>query len=197
MENLAEAITNLHWSETGAVIFGIIYVVLAAKENVWCWFFGIVSCSLWAWATYEIYDLYIDALLQVFYVIVSFLGIYQWLQGSQNKRELKISTLPLKHHVSIICVGIVISLLVGCFFSKYTAAASTYLDSITTVFSIFATFMVVKKILGNWIYWIVVDSIYIYLYWSRGSLLFTLLMVAYTIIAILGYLEWRKKVQVS
>ena len=193
MEKLLEAIQQPHWSESGAVIFGIIYVVLAARENVWCWFWGVLSCSLWTWATFYLYDLYIDALLQIFYVFVSFFGIYQWQKGDKGNKELKISTLSANKHLAIVMGGLVVSALVGYLFAEFTTAASTYIDAITTVFSIIATFMVVRKILGNWIYWIVVDSIYVYLYWTRGSLLFTCLMIAYTIIAVFGYLEWRKK----
>ena len=193
MEKLIEAIQQLHWSETGAVIFGIIYVVLAARESVWCWFWGVLSTALWAYATYTLYDLYIDALLQVFYVCVSFFGIYQWMKGSEQRDELKISTLKLNQHFLLIGGGLVLSFLVGYFFAEYTGAAATYLDAFTTVFSIIATFMVVRKILENWIYWVVVDAVYVYLYFTRGSVLFTLLMVVYTVIAIIGYFEWKKK----
>lgn len=197
MEQLTEALQQLHWSEAGAVIFGLIYVILAARESVWCWLWGILSTSLWAYATFTLYDLYIDALLQVFYVCVSFFGIYQWMEGGQLKEELQISSLKLNQHFSLIGGGFVLSILVGFFFGEYTGAAATYLDAFTTVFSIIATFMVVRKILENWIYWIVVDSIYVYLYFTRGSVLFTFLMVVYTVIAIIGYLEWKKKIALS
>ena len=194
MEKLTEALQQLHWSEAGAVIFGLIYVILAARESVWCWFWGILSTALWAYATYTLYDLYVDALLQVFYVCVSFFGIYQWMKGGQRKEELQISSLKLNQHFALIGGGLILSLLVGYFFAEYTQAASTYLDAFTTVFSIIATFMVVRKVLENWIYWIVVDAVYVYLYFTRGSILFTLLMVIYTVIAVFGYLEWKKKV---
>lgn len=195
MEKLTEALQQLHWSEIGAVVFGIIYVILAARESVWCWFWGILSTALWAYATFTLYNLYIDALLQVFYVCVSFFGIYQWMKGGKQNEELQISNLKLNQHIFLIGIGLALSFLIGYFFAEYTGAAATYLDALTTVFSIIATFMVVRKILENWIYWIIVDAIYVYLYWTRGSLLFTVLMITYTIIAVFGFLKWKKNMQ--
>ena len=116
------------------------------------------------------------------------------MKGSKQNDELQISTLNTNQHLLLISGGLVLSFLVGYFFAEYTGAAATNLDALTTVFSIIATFMVVRKILENWIYWIVVDAVYVYLYFTRGSVLFTLLMVIYTVIAIFGYLEWKKKI---
>ena len=65
----------LHPAEIVSTVTAIIYLILAARENIWCWFFGIISCSFWAWAAYFLYNLQIDALLQVFYVVISFWGL--------------------------------------------------------------------------------------------------------------------------
>lgn len=191
-EKITEAIANLHWTEGFAVLFGIFYIVLAARENAWCWFWGIISCALWAWAAYALYALYIDAMLQVFYVGISFAGIWQWRYGSRERNTLKINRLPLQTHVWLLITGSVLTILTGYLFDRYTAAAATYLDAFTTVFSVITTFLVVRKVLENWLYWMVIDAVYIYLYSSRGSLLFTLLFASYLIIAINGYLHWRK-----
>ena len=67
-------------------------------------------------------------------------------------------------------------------------------DAFTTVFSVFATYMVTKKILGNWLYWIVIDLVSSYLYLVRNLEMTALLFMVYTIIAILGYLSWIKKI---
>ena len=175
------------------LITALLYVILAAKESLWCWFFGIISCSLWAYASYQ-GQLYADAVLQLFYVAISFWGIYQW-QFSQKedvKQELKVTELKWKQHLQIILLGILISLPFGYCLEEYTYAAATYLDSMTSVFAIMATFMVARKILSNWLYWIVIDGIYIYLYWSREMELFAFIMVIYIFIAIFGYFNWRK-----
>ncbi len=190
---IIEQLQQLHWSEAGAVGFGIIYVILAARESVWCWVWGILSCLLWAWAAFSLYDLYVDAMLQWFYVGVSFVGIWQWLRGGAQAKVLKISRMRMQDHLLIISVGLVLTAIIGYFFDQYTQAAATYLDSFTTVFSIFATFMVIRKHLENWLYWIVIDGVYIFLYGKRGSVLFTALFVVYLIIAVVGWFEWKRK----
>ena len=88
-----------HWSEELAVLFGLFYVMLAARENIWCWFWGILSCALWAYATYALYELYIDAILQLFYVVMGFYGWYNWMQGQGENNSLPITTLSGKKHL--------------------------------------------------------------------------------------------------
>lgn len=196
-EIFAEALKGLHWTELLAVVFGLVYVVLAARGNVWCWFWGILSCGLWAWAAFKLYDLYIDALLQLFYVVFSFYGIWQWKHGGEKSTSLKISRLTAREHIFWIGLGIGITLPVGYYFDRYTQAAATYPDAFTTIFSILVTYLVAQKKLENWLYWVVIDVVYVYLYGSRGSWLFTLLFVLYTFIAILCYFKWKKQMELE
>jgi nicotinamide mononucleotide transporter len=70
-------------------------------------------------------------------------------------------------------------------------------DSFTTVFSIIATYMITKKVLENWLYWIVIDAVSIYLYLSRDLHLTSFLFMLYAIIAIFGYFSWLKKMKVN
>ena len=180
------------WTVWVAVITAILYLTLAASENPWCWFWGIISCSFWAYAAYALYDLYIDALLQVFYVGISFYGIYQWRKGGKAGSELAITTFKPIQHVWIILAGLGLSITVGYFFKTYTPAAATYLDAFTTVFSIIITFMVIYKKLENWAYWLVIDAVYVYLYWSRGGYLFALLFIGYLVIVLIGWRSWGR-----
>ena len=192
--NVIQGAQNLHWAEIWATIFGLIYIVLAIKENVWCWFWGILSCGLWAWATYNLYDYYIDAILNIFYVVMGFVGIYQWKFGSAEKTPLHVTELSGNQHIMIISAGVIMTFLLGYLFDEYTPAQKTYLDAFTTAFAIFATFMTIQKKIGSWIYWIVVDMIYVYMYWAVGAYLFMLLFIVNTILAVKGYLNWRKLV---
>lgn len=192
ISNLTQTAQALHWTEVWAVIFGTIYIILVLRENVWCWFFGILSCALWAWATYALYDLWVDGLLNIFYVIMGFVGIYQWKFGSRERKELPITQMTVNQHVIVIIVGVVFTFVLGYIFDVFTTAQKTYLDSFTTSFAIFATFMTIQKKLENWIYWIVVDFLYIFMYWSTGAYLFMMLYIVYCIIAVRGFFEWKK-----
>ncbi len=185
--------TVFAWVDWVVLVTAIIYVFLAARENVWCWFFGIISCSLWAYASFFYYNLYLDAGLQVFYVVISFVGIYQWKFGNAAKGALPITNMKGQEHLFVIIVGTLLSLAFGYFFARYTDAVATYLDAFTTVFSVLTTFLVIQKKLENWLYWIVIDIAYGYLYYSTGALLFAVVMVVYLGIAVQGYFNWKRK----
>ncbi|MBK7872100.1 MAG: nicotinamide mononucleotide transporter [Saprospiraceae bacterium] len=180
------------WVDWVAILTAIVYVVLAARENPWCWVWGIVSCSLWAYASFVFYNLWLDALLQLFYVAMGFVGLYRWKFANRKEKTLLITQMWWVHHIHIITIGAFLSFFFGYFFDEYTPAAATYLDAFTTIFSIIATFILVQKKLENWLYWVVVDAIYAYLYASRGAYLFMLLMIAYTIIATIAFFRWKR-----
>lgn len=187
----------LDWQGQGPLdititITALIYVVLSARNNPWCWPFGIVSAALWAYASYAYYDLYIDALLQVFYVGMGAWGLYQWQQGGEEGGVKPITQLPLQKHLTYLLIGTIVSIAFGYFFGTYTATAASYWDAFTTVFSVIATWLLVERRLENWLYWIIIDIIYSGLYWSRGAVLLGALMVVYTIIATVAYFNWRK-----
>ena len=192
--NVIQGAQNLSWAEIGATVFGLIYILLVVKENVWCWFWGILSSALLAWVTFHSNGYYIDAILNVFYVIMGFVGIYQWKFGGKGKDELPVTQLTVNQHVMIIVTVVVITFLFGYLFEEYTSAHQAYLDTFTTAFAIFATFMTIQKKLGNWIYWIVVDLLYVYMYALGGTYLLMILYIVYSVIAVKGYLNWRKLV---
>jgi nicotinamide mononucleotide transporter len=98
--------------------------------------------------------------------------------------------MPVREHLVYLLIGGVGGLLLGYLFS-YTTAAESYWDAYTTAFSVLATVMLVGRRLENWLYWIVIDLAYAGLYYSRGALLFALLMVVYTLIAMYAYRKWR------
>lgn len=191
-QNILTEAAALSWVDWVVTVTALIYVVLAARENVWCWFWGIISCSLWAYASFTFYDLWLDALLQLFYVAMGFAGIYQWRYGRSAGGDLPVSRMGGRQHIFALAGGGALAWLFGALFDEYTPAAATYLDAVTTVFSVIATFLLVRKRLENWLYWVAIDSLYSYLYFSRGAYLFALLMVLYTGIALAAYFRWRR-----
>jgi nicotinamide mononucleotide transporter len=188
---ILEEAAALSWVDWVVSATAILYVVMAARGLAWGWAWGMLSCSLWAYASYTFYDLYLDALLQIFYVVVAGIGLYQWKYGAPGQAPLPISRLPWRSHLYIILIGTVLSLVFGYFFSAYTPAAATYWDAFTTVFSVAATLLLVRKVLENWAYWVVIDLLYAGLYASRGAWLFALLMAIYVLIAAAAYRTWQ------
>ena len=197
MHEIALFLTNMdfHWSiiESVAVFFSILYVVLATKESIWCWGAGAISVSLYIYICFSA-QLYPETGLQVFYLFMAFYGYFNW---NKKEQSLQISEWSISKHLFILVIGAILTFLMGFYFATYTNAKMPIVDSFTTVFSVFATYMVAKKILGNWLYWIVIDAVSIYLYFSRDLHLTSLLFIAYTIIAIFGYFSWIKKIKID
>ena len=192
---VAEALA-LGWVDWTVTITALVYVVLAARENPWCWVWGIVSCGLWAYASFAFYSLYLDALLQLFYVGMGFVGLYYWRAG-RGQAEAPILRRPLRQHLVWLAGGSLLALAFGYFFDAYTPAAATYLDAFVTVFAMLATWLMTRKILENWLYWIIIDAASVYLFASRGAWLLSAVMVVYTGIAVMAYLGWRKRVLIG
>ncbi len=179
--------------ESIAVLFSILYVVLVARENIWCWAAAIISVSLYIFICYEA-KLYAETGLQFFYLIMAVIGYFFW-KVSADKKQLNIKELSIGNHALILFVGIVFTLVLGFILTIYTQAKLPLLDSFTTVFSIIATFMVIKKILENWLYFIAIDVVSIYLYSSRDLQQTAILFVLYAIIACVGYYNWIRLIE--
>lgn len=176
--------------EVVAVIFGVLYTVLMAKNKISCWIFGIIGSLLSIYLFIVYAKLYAEALLSVFYV---FAGIYGWIMWEKQEIIEEVYQRKIMTHVKLISVGTVFSFLlfyVLIYFFK--DAQKPLIDSFTTVFSFIATYLMAKKWIENWFYWIAIDGVSVYLYYSRGLEIYALLMFAYTIIVIYGYFEWKK-----
>ena len=182
---------NFNWSiiESVAVFFSVLYVILVLKESILCWWAAAISVILYIYICYTA-QLYPETGLQVFYLLMAFYGYYQW---NKNDSTLQIEQWTTAKHLLILLIGAILTFLMGFYFSIHTNAAMPLVDSFTTVFSVFATYMVTKKVLGNWLYWIVIDAVSVYLYFSRDLHLTSLLFIVYTVIAIFGYFSWLKR----
>ena len=117
---------------------------------------------------------------------------YSWNQKNQDSHVIEWSE---KRHLTLIAIGAICTFFLGFYFDQFTEAKQPIVDSFTTVFSILATYMVIKKVLENWLYWIVVDLAAVYLYFSRDLHLTALLFIIYTLIAIFGYISWSKSIK--
>lgn len=197
-QDILTSITSAFYktSSTEWLVFitALVYVLLAAIENVWCWLFGILASVLSVYLCYT-GSLFLESGLQVFYVVMGIYGWYQWLQGSKEKTAITIVSFSLFKNTPLFIIGCIIWLLLGILSSKYSSQAMPYLDGFITAFSIVATWMTAKKIIENWLYWIVIDALAIVLYASRDFYLMALLYIIYTLIALAGYLKWKNKLK--
>ncbi len=132
-----------------------------------------------------------DAALQIFYVFISFLGIYRWKYGGENKEELPISDYSLKQHALIVSLGLLCSMFL-IYLSQFIDFINLpILDATTTVFLIIGTILLIERKLSSWIYLVVADIAYIYIYGVSGLWLFVGIMIIYIVFGINGYRSWK------
>jgi nicotinamide mononucleotide transporter len=183
-------VTVLQLWEVLAVILAVIYLLLAIRQNIWCWAAAAISTLLYLFIMFEA-RLYMESVLQLFYLAMAGYGWYQWRQGGIGGSALAVSTWPWHRHV--IATGSVLALVFvsGELLTRYSDAALPFLDSLTTWGAVVATFMVTRKILENWIYWFVIDAVSIVLYLNRELYFTAVLFAAYLVMIIIGYRSWR------
>ena len=187
---LAEAVRQMSGWEVVAVVLAVAYLVLAARENIWCWAAAFASTLIYIFLFFDV-SLFLESALNVFYLVMAVYGWYQWRHLSGGEEDLHVSVWPLHVHLILVPVTFAFVFVTGFVFSKTTTAALPYVDAFTTWFGVVTTYMVTKKILENWLYWFVIDSVSIYLYINRGLYLTALLFVIYLVIIVFGYLKWK------
>jgi nicotinamide mononucleotide transporter len=189
-ENILLGLAAMSAWEAIAMITAIAYLWLAIRQNIWCWAAAVISTTIYTFVMYGA-GLYMESALQIFYIVLAVYGWYSWRQGSRSG-ELAVSTLRTRHHLLAVGCILILAIGSGLLLRKFTVAALPYLDSFTTWGAIVATYMVARKILENWLYWFVIDSVSIYLYVSRGLYLTAMLFLIYLVMIFFGYRSWRR-----
>jgi nicotinamide mononucleotide transporter len=173
-----------------AVFLALIYVVLASKGWRSCFVFGLISSAIFVEICFR-ERLYFDAGISAYYVIMSIVGWYGWKNESG---EIEVVKIGRSRFIYLISIALVVSITLGFVTLKYTDASLPYADSFTTVMAVLATWLMVKRIIQNWLIWIVADAVSIFMYLYKGHQPIAILFLVYTLVAIYGYLNWNKKV---
>ncbi|MBP9849220.1 MAG: nicotinamide mononucleotide transporter [Flavobacterium sp.] len=182
--------------ELTAVVFGIISVLFARKNNILVYPMGLVSTLIYVYILLE-WKLFGDFIINIYYSIMSILGWYLWTQKKNGATEFPISVMNRKDYLisSVIFTGTLLFVaLVYYFFDKFTHWTA-YVDTLTTAFFFVGMWLMAKRKIENWLLWIVADIISVPLYFYKGLTFSSIQFLLFTIIAILGYIEWRKFLQ--
>ncbi|HEU4561795.1 MAG TPA: nicotinamide riboside transporter PnuC [Longimicrobium sp.] len=177
--------------EWTAVVFGIISVYLSVRENVWSWPTAIVNVSLYVYIFLGA-RLYADMGLQVFYIGISFYGWWNWLYGGENHTELHVTRLPRRMAVILAAGGIAGAAALGTLLHRTTNADFPYIDSTLTVASLIAQYLMTRKVLENWVIWVVADVAYIGMYFSKELYPTAFLYSVFLVLATMGYFQWKR-----
>ena len=187
---------QVNWFEIVAAILAIAYLILAMLQDIRCWVAWIISSLMYFFVMYSA-NLYMEALLQIFYIFIGLYGLYQWRFKADKKDALKITTWSVKNHLIVIGALVFLTSLSGYVLMIYTAAASPFIDAFTTWGAIAASYLVAKKILENWFYWFVIDFVSVVLFISRELYPTALLFIVYLVLVVIGYSAWRKSWQLA
>jgi nicotinamide mononucleotide transporter len=180
--------------EVLSLITGVGYAVLAARRNRLCWITGAVS-SACAAVAYGARGLPMQSGLQVFFVGMALYGWLSWTRSAATG-ELPVGLWPLPFHIGAALLITLLSLGSATLLVANTdAAAWPRLDSLTTGFSLLATWLAARGRLENWLYWIVIDVILVFLSYKQGSMPMALLNLLFIAIAIGGFIAWRRRFQ--
>jgi nicotinamide mononucleotide transporter len=181
-------VSSIEWT---AAIITAYSIWLATKENVWYWPTGIVSLVLYTWTFYKAH-LYGEAGLQIVCLGLMIYGWYEWLRGGENRTELPVSKTPRRAWIGIFGSGLLITASLTLVMRHYTDNPAPLVDASVTSFSIVAQIMTARKWLENWIFWIVINVVSIFLYVNRKLYPTAVLYVVLLVLAIAGYRQWKR-----
>jgi nicotinamide mononucleotide transporter len=180
--------------ELVAVLLAIGYLLLAIRQNIWCWVCAGASTAIYIYL-FAIARLYMESALNLFYLLMAVYGWIVWSSGRHADDNMPVAVWSGLIHARAISVIAILSLVSGFLLSRYTAAEFPYIDSLTTWSAVWATFLVARKVLENWWYWLIIDIASIFIYWSRDLQLTSVLFLAYVILIPFGLISWSRTMQ--
>ncbi len=181
------------WIELLAAALAVAYLLLAIGQHLSCWLAAFLSSVLYVWVLFSA-RLYMESVLNAFYAAMALYGFWQWRHG-KGGGALGVSRWPIARHALAALIIVALSLATAAFLRRYTPAALPFPDSMVTWASVFATFLVARKVYENWHWWLLIDSVSVYLYYTRHLYATMLLFGLYLILIVIGMREWRRSLQ--
>jgi nicotinamide mononucleotide transporter len=187
---------NMHYIELLATVTGILYILFTIREKILLWLFGIVSSALFVWVFFKS-SIYAYSFLYIYYVIMGFYGWYNWShppdpkEGSSNHLSVhKASSAGL---IICIAVSLLFAFPVYLLLRKFSDSDVAWLDALLSSSGMVATWMLTQKMIEQWIFWIAIDLLSCSLMIYKGLYPSSLLFAAYALLALKGYIEWKKR----
>lgn len=182
--------------ELVAIFFGLLSVWLAKKNNILVFPTGIINTAIYVFLLWK-WNLLGDMIINFYYVIMSIYGWYHWSRKKDDVNQYKIAKSTkneLLYSLYIFIATVVVVIGVYLFFNKFTHWTS-YVDTFVTGIFFSGMWLMARRKIENWLFWIVGDIISIPMYFVKGYTFTSIQYLIFTIIAIYGYQEWKKKLQ--
>ena len=188
---LQQQVATLSLLEVVAVVMALLYLFLAIRQNIWCWFGAGISTAIYVYLFLDA-KLYMQSALNGFYFAMAIYGWVVWRSGQTEEKQLPVISWPLMTHVYAIMLITAVGLFNGYVLDTQTDSQHPYVDSIIAWGAIWATFLVARKVLENWWYWLVIDIASIFIYWSRDLQLTSVLFAVYVLMIPFGLVSWAR-----
>ena len=190
-DEIVKAAASMSVLEILGVLFGTLSVWFSKKENILVYPTGIVSVVIYVYLCYDV-ELYADMWINMFYFVMSVYGWFNWVRPFKDK------TLAISKNTAV--ENLFYTLLIGLLWFvlyfilvNFTDSTVPYIDSFTTAICLVGMWLMALKKIENWILWIIADVISVPLYWYKGLPLTSIQFGLFTVLAVSGYLEWRRK----
>lgn len=185
-----------NYIELLGAILGIAYIFFSIRQSILTWPVGLLTSILYVWVFF-VSKLYADMGLQMYYVAISIYGWYEWLFGnSTNHAEpIKVSRISIKMGLILSVISLFLFFLIWLILKNFTDSPVPMADSLATSLSIVATWMLARKILEHWLVWIFVDAFSVGLFWYKDLMPTVILFIVYTVMAYIGYREWKQELK--
>jgi len=188
---MVAAVAEIPPAEWAAVALALAYLLLAVRQSLWCWACAAVSAAIYL-VLFARGGLVMQAALQVFYIAMAGYGWWSWRGGSQAAgQSLAVARWSGWRHAAAVAFVLTATLASTAAVAGPGSGLVHYVDAFVAWASVLTTWMVARKVLENWLYWIVIDSVAAALYWSQGFHATAALFVLYVAIAFRGYVAWR------
>ena len=173
------------------MLLAIAYLLLAIRQNIGCWPCAGLSTAIYVHLFIEA-RLYMESLLNAFYLGMAVYGWHAWRHGGERGSTLPVTVWPVSRHAAAIGAILALAAVSGFLLTRYSDAVLPYVDSLTTFAAVWATFLLARKVLENWWYWLVIDAASVVVYWLRDLPLTALLFVGYCVLIPFGLISWRR-----
>lgn len=180
--------------EIFAALLGMAYIIFAARESQWCWPIAFISTLIYTALFWE-GQLPMQALLNFYYMGMAIYGYMLWRKHGVTEDKLAITSWSWTKQLTFLVIATVLSVITAYYLEATETSQNPYLDASVTIFSVMNTWLMAKKILQNWLYWVVIDGAAIVLYAQSGYFATVILFSVYTVLAIIGFISWQKLYQ--
>lgn len=199
-----------HWLDITTTILGLAYILLEYRASIWMWAVGAVMQLLGIVLYYQ-KGLYADCGMEFYYLIMTAYGWMKWMghsrtlavaasgevPGEERTMERPIRHIPQRVAMRWMGIALLLWLAIWWVLSTFTDSTVPVADAFTTALSLVGIWALAQKYLEQWFVWIAVDVVTCWLYWQKDIPFKSSLYGLYVVIAVFGYLRWRREMRLS